>query len=119
MNINKDILAKLLNYLGPTARYETEEYIPFGEDEKSKKIFHKIVVDDEIVICESTPTKSINKLISNLKAEFTFIKQELKDNLNTYKTKTKLTDETLTKLARLPEFKSKEELLMQLTLLGC
>lgn len=117
--INKDILDKLLNYLGPTAKYETEEYIPFGEEEKNKKIFHKIIVDDEIVICESTPTKSINKLISNLKSEFEFIKQELKDNIDTYKTKTKLTEETMTKLARLPEFKTKEELLMQLTLLGC
>lgn len=117
--LNKDILNKLLAYFGPTAKYETEEYIPFGGDEKDKKIFHKITVDDEIIICESTPTTSINKLISNLSSEFTFIKQELKDNLDTYKNKTKLTEETLDKLARLPEFKSKEELLMQLTLLGC
>lgn len=116
---NNDILVKLLKYFGPSAQYEFEEY-PLSEDEENTTYtyFHKIIVDKEIIICDSSTNRSINKLISNLKSNFTFIKEELKGYMDLYKAKTSLTDETIYKLEHFPEFNSKEELLMQLTLLG-
>ena len=114
-----DLLKQILAYLGNTAIYKVKpcKYVI------TTVIYHMhmIYVDDTLIMSIISDTDKLTaKVINRFIYEFDFIKNELRktDLKKYYKENTKLSPQTIDRLEKFPNCKTRTELSLQLTLLG-